>query len=218
MIPNPHNLPDDVMKEYGTVANEILTLRMKWNVFLQLYGNANNVETLNSSAPGFFYLCEDALVDSIILTISRLTEKPQTGSKNNPKFNLSLLHLVARAQTGMDADAADKLQKAVFKVKQKYDPIQSVRNHRVSHLDLPTHRHALSLPNATSDEIQSAIDAIVELMDLLDRYFTGDSIFYDDIPAGDGTHLLIRLRNAEKYWIDQEQRDIDDRKTHQAQM
>jgi hypothetical protein len=218
MIPNPQNLPDEVMKEYGTVANEVLTLRMKWNVFLQLYGNASNVETLNSSAPGFFYLCEDALVDSIIVTISRLTEKPQTGSKHNPKFNLSLLHLVARAQTGMDADAADKLQKAVSKVKQKYNPIEPVRNHRVSHLDLQTQRHALLLQNATRDEIQSAIDAIVELMDIFDRYFTGDSIFYDDIPAGDGRHLLIRLRNAEKYWIDQEQRDIDDRKTRQVEM
>jgi hypothetical protein len=218
VIPNPHNLPDDVMKEYGTVANEVLTLRMKWNVFLQLYGTASNVETLNSSAPGFFYLCQDAFVDSIILTISRLTEKAQTGSKRNPDFNLSLLHLVARAQTEMYADSVDKLQQAVSKVKQKCDPIQLTRNRRIAHLDLQTHLLDASMINVKRNAIQSAVDAIIELMALLDFYFTGESIFYDDIPAGDGRHLLIRLRNAKKYWIDQEQRDIDDRKTRQTQM
>jgi len=168
-------------------------------MFLQLFGTESALELLNRTAPEVFSLCQDALFDSLVAAIGRLADPAQTGGNHN----LSLLHLVERVDTSKYPDVAKELLAANEKVVQTYEPVKQVRNRLISHLDLRTCMDPKSLPIVARNEIGAVVEAIVGLMDLLDRHFCGAPVVCRDLASGGGDRLLKLLHDAEKYLEDQ---------------
>ena len=84
MTQNTQVLPNEIGEVHEELFQDICWLHAKWKVFRQLYSKTpETVELLNKSAPSFFRLSEDMLVDDVLLTISCLTDPKQTFKREN---------------------------------------------------------------------------------------------------------------------------------------
>src|SRR5713101_3053694 len=73
---------------YDALTNEVAWLHAKWNQYRQLYAHSpERVALLNEVGGHFFGMVQDALFESVILQVSRVTDPPQSVRK---KDNLSL--------------------------------------------------------------------------------------------------------------------------------
>src|SRR4051812_25767020 len=108
MASTTHNIPPNVEMEYKILWTEVIRLHARWMIFLQLYGDPGSVDLLNRSAPGFFYYCQDALIDAVFTSICRLTDPASTGRK----ANLSLKHLIDEMKAYADGSLIAQLDTA----------------------------------------------------------------------------------------------------------
>ena len=105
-------IPTEVDEIYEALYQQVSYLHAKWGIFCQLYGSTKEVvDLLNSSAPSFFRICEDVLVDDILLNISRLTDPKQTFKRDN----LSLEHLVHSIDEVQFTKLKDEIEKLLAK-------------------------------------------------------------------------------------------------------
>lgn len=85
-------MPNEIREAYASLSYDVVYLHHKWKVIRELYVSGETViELLNRTAPGFFRICKDVLVDDLFLSIRRLTDPKQTGKKQN----LTLEYLAA---------------------------------------------------------------------------------------------------------------------------
>jgi hypothetical protein len=86
------NMPDETREVYELLDQEIAWLHVKWQFYCQLFGtDEKRIELLNAFAPIFFRVCQDALLDDVIISLNRLTDNPQTGPRGKSKESLSLI-------------------------------------------------------------------------------------------------------------------------------
>lgn len=205
-MPNPYNLPATLLDEYETLRKQVCRLWVNWDVFLQLYADVANVTLLNRTAPGFFFLCQDALVDAVILAVSRLTDPAQTQGKPN----LTLPHLVEELCAAVsDAALQTQLRSNLAAVRTVVEPARRVRNQRVAHLDLPSHRGVTPLFDTTRNELEGAVQAILAFMHFVDSTFLETDVVYEMASfPGDGRVLLRVLRRGQLDSLAKEVQDL----------
>ena len=60
---------------FAELMQDAARLHLKWNEFLALFAvSPAQIDTLNKTAPGFFYLVSEAWWDELILHIFRMTD------------------------------------------------------------------------------------------------------------------------------------------------
>src|SRR5436190_1811628 len=77
-------MPSEMREAYASLSDDIIHLHRKWKIIRELYVSGETViELLNRTAPGFFRICQDILVDDLFLGTRRLTDPKFTGNKQN---------------------------------------------------------------------------------------------------------------------------------------
>ncbi len=93
MTRDGQEMPTELAEVYDALKQDISLLHVKWEVFNQLYVTSEEtVELLNESAPSFFRICQDMLIDDILLTTSRLTDPHQTFNSGIAPLRRTVLH------------------------------------------------------------------------------------------------------------------------------
>ena len=117
-----------------------------WNAYFELYGRLQDVELLNATAPGFFHLNQQLMLDHCVISICRLLEKERKG-KNINRVLASLIEHVPEGVTITD-EMFSEIEEVNLKtrLKQKYDEVvetasalQEARNKRIAHRDDASH-------------------------------------------------------------------------------
>jgi hypothetical protein len=192
-------IPTEIDEIYEALYQQVSYLYAKWGVFCQLYGSTKEVvDLLNNSAPSFFRICEDVLVDDILLNISRLTDPKQTFKRDN----LSLERLVHSIDEVQFPKLKDEIEKLLAKAKDKCTFARDLRNKRIAHNDLSTKLQVNPnpLPTVTRKKIEDALESICNVMNAVAGYFEDSTVAYElAILPNDGNTLIARLRDAKIY-------------------
>lgn len=165
-------MPAALSEVFGELWQDVVWVHGKWAIFCQLYAEKDSVELLNNTAPSFFRICQDVLLDDVLLTICRITDPAQTGRKTN----LCLERLVRHIDESAYCDLKDNATSLLTSFQQKLDFARDHRNRRIAHIDLQTRlkRHPTELSSITRQRVREALQAIDKIMNTIEYYF-GDS-------------------------------------------
>ena len=76
--------------QFSELRQELVRIHIKWAEFVDLFGaEKERVELLNQAAPLFFLITQDALWESSVLHIARLTD-PSNSMGQKDKSNLTI--------------------------------------------------------------------------------------------------------------------------------
>ena len=172
-------------------------------MYCQLYASGESVvDLLSNSAPGFFRICHDLLVDDILLSISRLTDQKQTLAKSN----LTLDRLIHSVDIKEYQDLRQEVERLFSDARVKSAFAKDQRNKRIAHSDLSTKLQASLLPSFTKTNIEDALKAIRAVMNAVELHFNaplyshGVNVAYVEYLSpfyADAQPLIARLRPPE---------------------
>ena len=83
--------PSQIYTLWTTLDKEVTWLHGRWIIYRQLFGTSKErVELLNESAGTFFNVLQDVLLHDVQLSLSKLGDPADTGSREN--MTLEALH------------------------------------------------------------------------------------------------------------------------------
>jgi hypothetical protein len=190
------HVPSEIREFFSVLAFDVTWLNAKWKIYRQLFVSGNDVlDLLNSTAPSFFRILQDALKADIFLSISRLLDPPSTMGRKNASFDRLVEHL---GSAGHD-EAGAALRPIVDQMRATCEQILKRRNRILAHRDLPSalrlDMEALRIidPGTIGEAIALAGGALNKVEALLsDRSTAFQGITLHD----DANHLLALLRQV----------------------
>jgi hypothetical protein len=185
------------LSDFEDLKEDMTVLSLHLNVLRALYAQGQeDVDLLNAIASGTFWVIQNALQDSIVLRVARLTDPP----KMNKRENLTLRALIEGVENDGDTTLAQQLRDKYANVEAQTGPIIDLRHKVTAHTDRPTRRGAVPVPTVRIEEVSQAAGSIEEFLNIFDRAVNGGTTVYSlSITDGEGAVLLRRLREAVAY-------------------
>lgn len=188
-IPNDP-LPQGLREVYRPIEDEVTLLHFQWHDYKTLFGTDEAVGFLNSVAPVFFADVQWLLWHHMLLQISRITDPPQTGGKENLTI-LRLADLIPRTEpVSLAASVRDLVKDAMDKAKFARD----VRNANIAHASLPPSAGGKPrvLPPFGQPEILAAIESLEKPLDVIRVHYYNSAVswtHWSDTAGGVNTML-----------------------------
>jgi hypothetical protein len=190
--------PKEIRNLFSHLAGQALHARVKWTMFRDLFiESPKNIELLNRTAPAFFAWTQQALLDDLIVSLSRMLDRPKTGQQN-----LVLRRLLDALPSGVRAKIGSTLESLLKCAETTEGRLRHHRNKPIAHQDLNT---LLSIDGAqleptTCGEVRRTLEHIEALLGTVYTHFTDSTLIWDmpDIHGGPDS-LLSYLRMAEAY-------------------
>lgn len=167
-----HAMGEDLGGFFHELDREFFWVCFKWQEYENLFGSPEKVDLLNRSAPGFFGSLQQILRGDVLLHVSRLTDAPRAGNREN----LSLKRLRERLK---DPSLGDQIDGLLDTAHQKAAIIRRERNKLLAHLDEQAARRA-QVPNlASRRQVKDALEAIAEVMNVINVRYRGGPASYE---------------------------------------
>lgn len=157
------------------------------------------LRTMQQSAPGFFGILRDVLVDNVVLSLAVLTDPATTQVKGASRDNLSIDRVIEAIGTEGTApsDELDKIKAEAKSLRTAVSPIRLHRNRRIAHADAdarlsPTDR----LQEITVGDLRAAVKSTFVLLNRIQAIVQPGSCTSFDSPiiTGCGESLIYLLR------------------------
>lgn len=187
---------ENIAKLQKALSDEILILHFKWHIFCTLYVDEETVVLLNESDPVFFSVHQSILLDDIILTISRLTDPPGTGNREN-----LTLERLAEGYISTFPRLRTDLEELLALVKANCEFARVNRNRRVAHTDLQTYlqQPLTLLPVINREKIEEALLSVRSFMDRVESYLGTEMCYELSFETSGARSLIGCLEDAEAY-------------------
>lgn len=189
------SMGEDAFPVYGELYQDVCHLHSYWKVFIKLFGDDEAVSLLNATAEYAASAIQLALVESVVLRITKLTDP----AKQKRYENLSLEQLWKRLES---EDLRERLRPVLDEIQKRVEPMRTRRNKRLAHRDLD---HALDpekvLPGLSKSGIEEVLVLIRNFMNELEEHYGSVRNPYDLIePAGDGEELLRHIAFGQRFF------------------
>ena len=185
----------DLGEVFTELSNQLTWQFWRWSQFEKLFGNKESrITVLNSSAPMFFGIVQDALWLDTLLGISRLAGPASTGHGKREKQNLSIRRL---PDLLVDVTLRTEVSELIAGLGRVTEFAMDWRNRHIAHrdLDLSLGRPASSLPPASRLAVNAALDGIAEVLNCIDRHYFDSATGYRSSPLNaDAEDLLFYLQ------------------------
>lgn len=195
----------EVLKEYATkmgqelgelfhaVSNELTTIHWRWNQYRILFGEKpSRLDLLNASAPFFFHIVQNALMEDTLLGIARLIGPPKSVGKPSVSikhFPLLILDLDRREETARRVEKAMTLGEFSIDWRHRYIAHQD--------LELALGRSFTPLAEVTRERIEKALLALDELLNYIAlAYSDSETAYSTGVALGDAEELLYVVRDG----------------------
>ena len=173
---------------YHALYNEVAWIHAKWIQYRKLYAKSEKrTHLLKDTAPFFFRVFRDVLIDDVLLHLTRLTDQPSFGASKN----LTLLRLPNAVK---DCELRRQIRHQVEDAKSRTKKVRKWRNKRLAHRDL---RLALRdpkvdpLPVVTIDNIEKALNSVRETLNLVSRKYTGGVTAFEHFVVNGDVDALV---------------------------
>jgi AbiU2 len=196
---NPsEKIPQELAKPYGYLSGALIGTYQSFNTLERLYMDDGVVALLNSTAPEFFVLLQGLLVDNIILSIARLTEKAEMGGREN----LTLSRLVQELSSDQKySERCTRLDEKCTRIEKMSCPIRLYRHKLLAHAD----RVECLKPNTELGKdisiklIREVLEQIDDFLNMFDYEFTNAEVHYPSAPQDvTGDFIAYVQRNVVK--------------------
>jgi hypothetical protein len=166
---------------FAELMQDAARLHLKWNEFLALFAVSSvQIDTMNTAAPGFFYLVSEAWWDGIILHIFRMTD-------HNKKV-LSLVTLKKLLPPAIRGGYDQALELALAASRFAHD----LRHANIGHRNQEVALRVKPVPRSSRDQITKAIAAIDRALRFVDHHFTGNEpTIYDHLEIEGGSDAIL---------------------------
>jgi hypothetical protein len=179
--------------------SEVVWLHGRWIIYRQLYGTSPaRVEMLNSAASTFAYVLQFTLLHDVQLSLSKLGDPAGSGSGKNMTLAALKEQLERAGQLQLVAKVTPLL--AAYEVACK--KVRHRRDKWIAHLDLQTMlaSKATPLEGPSREEIETALHALREVMNCVEKHYTGSQMAYEHfIMNHDGEALIFMLMRGTRY-------------------
>lgn len=193
---------------WTALREEVVGLHGVRKVMLDLFGrDEDTVALLNRSAGTLFSIVETLLIRDLIMGIGRLTDPAVQGKGKGAKMNLSVERLLDLPWISNSPERQRLVQEKLQMVSTSTEPFRDHRNKKIGHLDLATRIGDEVLPGLTVSHVDIALRAIADAMNAANPDQNSTTFYADVIHSGGADSLVNRLRQAEK-WRRQEQERI----------
>jgi len=177
-------------KQYSVLFHEISALHLYWKEFFELFGTSEKrIDRLNQSAPGFFRMLQEQQFETNTLHIARLTDSPRSVGKDNLTIrNLPDLVTDKAFKPQMETLVEEAIKKTAF--------CREWRNQRFAHHDLLLALQdgkARPLPAASKDSINTALAALSDVLNAMERHYYKNVCDFASIAAHNGAATLIHI-------------------------
>ncbi len=188
-------MPPDLTAIHNQLFQEVAWLHMLWIEFKKLFETEEHRKLLNL-LPAFFSNYQFILVDSMLLSISRLTDKEKTGKHEN----LCLERLANHVDLNTAPDLQLDLRKKLENLRVLTEHIREHRDKRIAHRDreLVQNAQVQPLPAITHKNIEDALSIIRDIMDAVESHFQSVETAYEHpiVGPGDTNDLFFYLNTA----------------------
>jgi hypothetical protein len=185
-------LPEDIREIFMWLCQDVASLQIKWNTYLELFSDQETTDLLSALAQGFFQAIEESLRDDMTMAICRLSDRPRSKGKHN----LSIPTLVQRCRH--IERVSDLFKDFVVAC----EPVRQYRNKRVGHNDLNTtiKPHDNPLPGIGRRQIDTILRLASQILNLVYRHYVGDAeLHFKPVQVGDAGALIFWLKMAHEY-------------------
>jgi AbiU2 len=139
------------------------------------------------------------LIDDIALSLSRMTDEKQSGSRKNPQENLTLARLLDLPDAQCQ-QLRTELKKRWAKIRDTAKQLRTYRHKRLAHSDLAHHlsRSTKLGADISIGSMKKLLDQISDFLTTFDCFFTGVETTSYSPPAsyGDADDLIAYLKLA----------------------
>jgi hypothetical protein len=187
----------ELREVHEALWREVAWLHLKWSIIMQLHGTPDGVALLNRSAPRYFAIGQMAWLQDIYLGFCRLTDPPRSLGKDNLCFERYLDLIDVASHAGL----RQKVATLVVDLQSHCEFARDHRNRRIAHSDLLTKlgRHTQPLAQVTKAEIEGAFERCRTLINEVEFGYGQPSTLFGFDDVGDGTDVLLLLRDAEAW-------------------
>lgn len=177
---------------FHALDNEVSWLHAKWKQYRHLYAAPGTVDLLNEAAGFFFRVVQDVLWEDAVMHVTRLTDPPSTGKKDN----LTLLRLPAAIA---DAPLSAHVGAHVAKAEAAAAFARDWRNRHIAHRDLhlALGSGAEPLMEASRSHMETVLSHMRDAMNAVHAHYWDSMTDYVRFLAHDDAEALtFNLRTA----------------------
>jgi hypothetical protein len=207
--PDPR-IPEELREIYAHFVGILIETLGALDELTILFSTSKEaVELMNKTAPTFFSRHEQLLIQHIILSVARLTDPRQSGTRKNAQDNLTLIRLVDLSDPNHHKLRID-LQSRWKTISTAAEPFRQYRHKLLAHASLAEY---LSPATKVGDKITLAsmrvlLTQIGDYLNAFDCFFTAvDTGFYYPPSYGEAGDLLAYLKLA----VEAEKKENDER-------
>ena len=175
---------------YSALWQELALLYQKWENYVELFGtNPGRIDVLNRAASSTIRVIQDALWESILLHIARLTDPPHAHRKPD-QANLSIRHLTALLQ---ETPLRDDIQ---TKQTETLDACKFARNWRdksIAHRDISValKKNAEPLAHASRLTVKLALQSLENYLNSVSTHYLQSTTGFEYGHQGDDAVALL---------------------------
>jgi hypothetical protein len=171
-------IPPELQEPYSYLSTALFETRESLHALENLYMDAGVIDLLNRIAPAFFAFVKEVLVHNIILSIARLTDKPQTGGQEN----LSLSRLVFELSDQKYSELRTQLDEKSKRIEEMSCPIRLYRHKLLAHADrAEVLKENTSLGEKISISVfRELVNEVADFLNMFNFAFTKSETSYDE--------------------------------------
>jgi hypothetical protein len=119
-------IPDNLRLVFADLCQDVVSIRAKWETYLNLFGSDDSLHVVNKTAPLALNVIEESLRSDMSMSFCRMTDPARQGKNENLSFQslasrLPVEHLV---------------QVAITRLVGECEPMRSHRDKKIGHNDL----------------------------------------------------------------------------------
>lgn len=183
-------LPVDVERDFDALRKRVEEVHAYWAMIRELFSSGKErLQLLNESAGNFFFFVQRSFLDSLLLGLSRLTDDPGSGDREN----LVLQRLATAIGKAGHRDLARRLRSQSKRINVAVAELRKYRDTVVAHSDRKTALGERQVVEIPVQSVEQALSAVRDFMNEIDREFHDTTRRYEWISFASGVSSLITL-------------------------
>jgi histidyl-tRNA synthetase len=173
--------------QYSELWQELAHVHIRWAEFVDLFcTKKERVDLLNRAASLHFRTTQDALWESTILHLARITDRSQTFGKSNLTIqNLPALITDEGLKSKVTQLVASALEASEFCLEWRH---QVFAHHD---LDIALKNPAKPVPTANREQVDAALKAIADVLNAIGRHYKIGETGFEHTPRSHGAVTLL---------------------------
>ncbi len=190
-------LPPEVKKDFEALRKQVDLVHAYWTMIKDLFGRSEEqLQLLNEAAGSFFFFVQRSFLDSMILGLSRLTDDPGSGDREN----LVLQRLATAIGAAGNRDAVRRLRVPMKRIRVAVADLREYRDTVVAHSDRKTAWGECAPTEIQTKSVEDALAAIRDFMNEIDAEFHDVTRMYDLITMEGGAPAIVTwLEDAQAF-------------------